>query len=86
MYKTFEKYPNIEEKFLVRFLVRPGLSGWAQVNGRNELTWDEKIVYDQEYVDRYSLFFDIKILILTILKVFKNEGAYDAREDKANEE
>lgn len=86
VYKTFEKYPNIEEKFLVRFLVRPGLSGWAQVNGRNELTWDEKIVYDQEYVDRYSLFFDIKILILTILKVFKNEGAYDAREDKANEE
>lgn len=60
VYKTFEKYPNIEEKFLVRFLVRPGLSGWAQVNGRNELTWDEKIVYDQEYVDRYSLFFDIK--------------------------
>lgn len=53
---------------------------------RNWINWDWKNVYDQEYVDRYSLFFDIKILILTILKVFKNEGAYDAREDKANEE
>lgn len=81
VFKTFKDYPNIEEKFLIRFKVRPGVTGWAQVNGRNELSWDEKIVYDREYVEKHGTFkgllFDIKIIFMTVIKVFQNEGAYD---------
>ena len=51
--------------------VRPGLTGWAQVNGRNSLTWESKFAYDIEYVDKLSVFFDFKILFLTIGKVLK---------------
>lgn len=51
--------------------VRPGLTGWAQVNGRNNLNWDERFKLDLEYIDKMSLIFDIKIIYLTILKVFK---------------
>lgn len=51
--------------------VRPGLTGWAQVNGRNNLNWDERFKLDLEYIDKMSFIFDIKIIYLTILKVFK---------------
>ena len=55
--------------------VRPGLTGWAQVNGRNSLSWEEKFRYDLEYVDNMSLAFDLKILFMTVKKVFsKDEG------------
>jgi lipopolysaccharide/colanic/teichoic acid biosynthesis glycosyltransferase len=54
--------------------VRPGITGWAQVNGRNALTWDEKFKLDLWYVDNWSLWLDFKILILTVKKVFKQEG------------
>jgi len=54
----------------LRHTVRPGISGWAQVNGRNTLTWEEKFKYDVEYVQRISLAFDIRILLLTIKKLF----------------
>jgi sugar transferase EpsL len=57
-----------------RHLVRPGLTGWAQVNGRNALTWEEKFVLDTWYVDNQSLHLDIKILLMTVLKVLKREG------------
>lgn len=81
VYKTFKNYPNIERKFLVRFEVRPGLTGLAQINGRNELSWDEKIVYDKEYVDIFNskkwFIQEIKIVLLTVWKVLTNEGAYD---------
>jgi lipopolysaccharide/colanic/teichoic acid biosynthesis glycosyltransferase len=50
--------------------VRPGLSGWAQVNGRNYLTWDEKFEYDVYYVNHIGLFLDLKIFLLTLKKVF----------------
>jgi lipopolysaccharide/colanic/teichoic acid biosynthesis glycosyltransferase len=53
--------------------VRPGISGWAQVNGRNTLTWDEKFTLDLWYVDNWSLWLDFKILLLTVKKVFKQE-------------
>lgn len=57
-----------------RHEVRPGITGWAQINGRNALSWDEKFKLDLEYVERFSLGFDLKILALTVLKVFKREG------------
>ncbi len=57
-----------------RHEVRPGLTGYAQVNGRNSLSWPEKFKLDVEYVDTYSLFGDIKILFKTVFKVFKREG------------
>lgn len=57
-----------------RHEVRPGITGWAQVNGRNAISWDEKFNYDVEYVQRISFLFDLKILFLTIRKVFVREG------------
>lgn len=54
--------------------VRPGITGWAQVNGRNTLTWDEKFRLDLWYVDNWSLWLDLKILLLTVKKVIKQEG------------
>ena len=57
-----------------RHEVLPGITGWAQVNGRNELTWEQKFGYDVWYVDRQSLWLDVKILALTLVKTFKREG------------
>jgi lipopolysaccharide/colanic/teichoic acid biosynthesis glycosyltransferase len=54
--------------------VLPGITGWAQVNGRNALTWDEKFRLDLWYVDNWSLWLDFRILLLTVKKVFKQEG------------
>jgi undecaprenyl phosphate N,N'-diacetylbacillosamine 1-phosphate transferase len=57
-----------------RHLVRPGITGWAQVNGRNTVSWPQKFAFDVWYVDHISFMLDIKILLLTIMKVFKAEG------------
>ncbi|MEA4994951.1 MAG: sugar transferase [Petrimonas sp.] len=57
-----------------RHEVRPGITGWAQVNGRNTISWEQKFEYDVWYVDHISLSLDIKILFKTIQKVFKREG------------
>ena len=57
-----------------RHEVKPGITGWAQVNGRNAISWEEKFIYDVWYVDNWSLFLDIKILWLTVIKVLKREG------------
>ena len=54
--------------------VLPGITGWAQINGRNAISWDEKFRLDIWYVDHQNLLLDIKILWLTVLKVFKREG------------
>ena len=64
-----------------RFKMRPGITGWAQVNGRNELTWTEKIEYDLDYIENYSLWFDIKILVRTVAVVFKQEGIAFTKND-----
>lgn len=55
----------------MRHLVRPGLTGWAQVNGRNNVSWDKRFEMDVEYVERMSLLLDIKILFLTVYKVLR---------------
>lgn len=57
-----------------RHEVRPGITGWAQVNGRNALTWEEKFNLDVWYVDHHSLLLDCKIVLMTIIKVIKREG------------
>jgi sugar transferase EpsL len=57
-----------------RHEVRPGLTGWTQVSGRNALSWEEKFKRDVWYVDHQSLFLDIKILFLTVWKVLRREG------------
>jgi lipopolysaccharide/colanic/teichoic acid biosynthesis glycosyltransferase len=54
--------------------VMPGITGWAQVNGRNSISWDTKFQLDVSYVDNWSLWFDLKILFLTVLKVVKRDG------------
>ena len=54
--------------------VKPGITGWAQVNGRNSISWEKKFEYDVWYVDNVSFLLDIKILIMTVLKVVKSEG------------
>jgi len=57
-----------------RHEVRPGVTGWAQVNGRNAISWDEKFALDVWYVDNRNLWLDLKIILLTIRKVVKREG------------
>lgn len=57
-----------------RHEVKPGISGWAQVNGRNAITWDEKFALDVYYVDHMSFWLDVKIVLLTAKKVFVREG------------
>ena len=57
-----------------RHLVRPGITGWAQVNGRNAISWEEKFALDIWYVDHYSFFVDMKILLITLHKVLFPEG------------
>lgn len=63
---------NSEQKH--RHDVRPGLSGLAQVNGRNAITWEQKFKYDVEYVNNVTFLGDVKIIILTLLKTIKREG------------
>jgi sugar transferase EpsL len=57
-----------------RHEVRPGITGWAQVNGRNAISWKEKFEYDVWYVDNHTFLLDMKILLMTVKKVFKSEG------------
>jgi lipopolysaccharide/colanic/teichoic acid biosynthesis glycosyltransferase len=57
-----------------RHEVKPGITGWAQVNGRNALTWEEKFKLDVWYVDNWSLWLDLKIMAITIWKILRREG------------
>lgn len=76
-----ERYNERQKK---RHDMRPGITGWAQVNGRNELTWTEKIEFDVEYVEKFSLWFDIKILFKTVAVVFKQDGIAFTKNDAIN--
>ena len=62
------------QKQMRRHEVKPGITGWAQVNGRNTISWKQKFEYDVWYVENQNFLLDIKILFLTMLKVFKSEG------------
>jgi len=75
-----EYLPLYSETQRRRHEVRPGITGWAQVNGRNALGWDEKFKLDVWYVDNRSFWFDLKILFLTVKRVFAREGISAAGE------
>lgn len=64
--------------------IRPGITGWAQINGRDELEIPVKAKYDGEYVEKVSLIFDIKIFFLTFIKVFKHEGVVEGNQKNKN--
>lgn len=69
-----EYLPLYDQKQQRRHEVKPGITGWAQVNGRNAISWDQKFQYDVWYVENMSFFLDAKIIGLTIIKVLKSEG------------
>lgn len=69
--RYIERYSTEQAR---RLEIRPGMTGWAQVNGRNTLTWEDRFKMDVWYVDNRNLLLDIRILLLTMLKVFKREG------------
>lgn len=69
-----EYLPLYNEEQKKRHNVKPGITGWAQVNGRNSLNWKEKFKLDVWYVENISFLLDVKILFLTIIKVFKRDG------------
>ena len=71
----FNQYDLIARRENVNVnLLKPGITGWAQVNGRDELSIEEKVRFDEEYLKRYSLSFDIYIIWLTIIKVLSKDG------------
>src|SRR5690554_514049 len=69
-----EYLPLYNDKQKHRHDVRPGLSGLAQINGRNAISWEEKFDYDLKYIENISFWLDLKLIIRTCLKVFKREG------------
>ncbi|HHK5535690.1 TPA: sugar transferase [Bacillus mobilis] len=69
-----EYLPLYSQEQAKRHNVRPGITGWAQINGRNSISWDEKFKLDVWYVENQSFLLDLKILYLTISKVLKSEG------------
>ena len=69
-----EYLPLYSKEQARRHEVRPGITGWAQVNGRNAISWEQKFEYDVYYVDHCSFVLDLVILVKTIEKVFKSEG------------
>ena len=66
--------PRYNERQRRRHEVRPGLTGWAQVNGRNAISWEQKFEYDVEYVEKESFLLDVKILFMTVGKVLHRSG------------
>lgn len=71
-----ERYNDFQKK---RLLVKPGITGWALIHGRNLLSWEERIKYDVWYVENWSLWLDFKILLKTIIIVLLRKGVYGKR-------
>ncbi len=84
---TFElgDYDTLNSKYKKRFKVKAGITGWAQVKGRNDISWDEKVTLDNEYVDLIQsegILLDARILFMTIINVFKSKNIYEVKEDE----
>jgi len=77
LFKYIPLYSNEQKR---RHLVKPGITGLAQVNGRNSISWKEKFEYDIYYIDNLSFYLDIKIIFLTIVKILKTEGINQSNE------
>jgi len=71
-----EYLPLYSKKQYRRHEMRPGITGWAQVNGRNAISWEEKFKFDVWYVDNQSFWLDVKILLLTVKKIFDKKTIY----------
>ena len=69
-----EYLPYYSDEEFKRHLVVPGITGWAQINGRNNISWEEKFAYDLWYLNHHSFWLDIRIIFLTIKKVIHSEG------------
>lgn len=80
-YDGYENYPDWAKK---RFSMRPGITGLAQVVVRNSVSWNERIILDNKYIDTFSVWLDIKILFATIFKVVKAENVYMETDKKTN--
>lgn len=79
-------FDTLNKKYKKRFEMKAGLTGLAQVMGRNDIAWDEKVEYDNQYIDnfkRHGIFTDIRILWLSVVKVFKKEDIYENKPDEA---
>ena len=78
-------FDTLNKKYKKRFQVKAGLTGLAQIKGRNDISWDEKVTYDNEYVDmfnKYGFLVDIKIGIESVFKAFKHEKIYENKSDE----
>lgn len=78
-------FDTLNKRYKKRFIVKAGLTGLAQVKGRNNITWDEKVEFDNEYVDLFSrlgILIDLKIIIETVIKVFHKENIYEVKSDQ----
>lgn len=85
----FPEYETLSDEYKRRFSVLPGITGLAQVTGRNELLWDEKVKYDNIYIDKvnkYGPLYDIKILFLTVLRVFSMKDVAESKENMEKNE
>ena len=79
-------FDTLNKKYKKRFEMRGGITGLAQVKGRNENSWDEKVTFDNEYIDKFKkqgVWLDIKILFGTVAKVFKKQDIYEEKADES---
>jgi lipopolysaccharide/colanic/teichoic acid biosynthesis glycosyltransferase len=77
LFKYLPLYSNEQRR---RHEIKPGITGWAQVNGRNSISWHKKFELDVYYVDNVSFLLDLKILLMTVVKVLKSEGVNQTAE------
>lgn len=79
------EFETLNRKYKKRFAVKGGITGLAQIKGRNENSWEEKVMYDNMYIDLFAkqgLWLDLKILLGTVAKVFKKENIYETKADE----
>lgn len=79
-YKGYENFPEWAKK---RFIMKPGVTGLTQVTVRNSVSWDDRIIVDNKYIDSFNIWFDVKILFKTFYKLFKSDNIY-MEKDKEN--